>query len=379
MVEVRRATRGPRHHFFGYYDKCPWDSTERYLLALEVDFMDRAPRPSDVAVVGLVDLEEGCKWVPIAETRAWNWQQGCMLQWMPSAPHRAIIYNDRRGGRFVSVIKDVWSGEERVLPVPIYALSPDGRLALTLNFSRLQVTRPGYGYPGVDDPTVRDPRPRNDGIYLVDLESGEWELILSIAELAEFKPEPSMEGAVHWVNHILFSPDGRRFAFLHRWSRPGGWYTRLFTAEPDGSELYCVTNGGVVSHFCWRDSEHILAWALKRGVGEAFFLFTDLTGECEVVGEGVLTQNGHCSYSPDGRWILTDTYPDAEGFRHLLLYDTAEGRLVEVGKFYSPPELTGEIRCDLHPRWSRSGREVCIDSAHEGSRQVYVVDVSDVV
>jgi hypothetical protein len=37
------------------------------------------------------------------------------------------------------------------------------------------------------------------------------------------------------------------------------------------------------------------------------------------------------------------------------------------------------IRCDLHPRWGRDGRAVCIDSAHEGARQMYVLDVSGLV
>ena len=34
-------------------------------------------------------------------------------------------------------------------------------------------------------------------------------------------------------------------------------------------------------------------------------------------------------------------------------------------------------RCDLDPNWSRDGRSVCIDSIHEGSRQVYILDVSE--
>jgi len=41
--------------------------------------------------------------------------------------------------------------------------------------------------------------------------------------------------------------------------------------------------------------------------------------------------------------------------------------------------VTGEMRCDLHPRWSRQGTQVCFDSVHEGPRQMYVCDVSAVV
>src|SRR5688572_19505976 len=45
------VTAGPKHHFFGYYDKCPWDKTGRYLLANEVDFCDRQPRPGEPLTV----------------------------------------------------------------------------------------------------------------------------------------------------------------------------------------------------------------------------------------------------------------------------------------------------------------------------------------
>jgi hypothetical protein len=82
----------------------------------------------------------------------------------------------------------------------------------------------------------------------------------------------------------------------------------------------------------------------------------------------------------DFRWHrLTDTYPRAKPYRTLILYDLRSGRRTDIGRFYSPPEITGEIRCDLHPRWSRDGRQVCFDSAHEGHRQVHAADVSRVV
>ena len=104
-----------------------------------------------------------------------------------------------------------------------------------------------------------------------------------------------------------------------------------------------------------------------------------MTHQVTVLGEGILTEDGHCSYSPDGRWLLTDTYPVAEPYRTLILYDLLEDRRVDIGRFYSPPEITGEIRCDLHPRWNRDGTQICFDSVHEGHRQLYIVDVGQLV
>ncbi len=123
---------------------------------------------------------------------------------------------------------------------------------------------------------------------------------------------------------------------------------------------------------------YILTWARRHPVGDRFFLFEDKSKRAEVAGEGVLPGDGHCTYSPDRRWILTDTYPE-KNMRALLLYHPAENLLIEIGRFYSPENLGEEIRCDLHPRWNRDGKEVSIDSAHEGSRQIYIFDVSEIV
>ena len=86
--------------------------------------------------------------------------------------------------------------------------------------------------------------------------------------------------------------------------------------------------------------------------------------------------DGHCSYSPDGKWMLTDSYPLEDSCRKLFLYRLEDGTAFEIGSFYSDPSYPVPTRCDLHPNWSRDGRSVCIDSIHEGSRQIYLLDVS---
>ena len=135
----------------------------------------------------------------------------------------------------------------------------------------------------------------------------------------------------------------------------------------------------------WRDPTSLLAWANRPkpdgpGLQARYFRFADRTGEVETLGEGILTRDGHMTYSPDGRWLLTDEYPDPQDRkRTLILYCLADGARVEVGRYYAPPEIDGELRCDLHPRFNRDGTQVCFDSAHEGSRQVYVMDVGQIV
>jgi hypothetical protein len=380
-LPIRRVTSGPHSHFFGYYEKSPWDASGRYLLALEADFTGRRPAAEDVATIGMVDLQDCDRWIPLAETRAWNWQQGAMLQWRPEFPDE-ILYNDRREGQFVGILRNVYTGTERVFPKPFYGVSPGGRDAISLNFARLADNHPACGYAGTSDPWANTPVPPDDGAYHLDLETGTARLILSLHDavtLGDRWKSKSRDGT-HWFNHAQFSPDGSRFGLLHRWhDGTARWKTRLLTLNPDGSKPYVLCDQEMVSHYDWRDPHTLLAWARRAPSGERYYLLSDRTQEASVVGEGTLTVDGHCSYSPDRRWILTDSYPDAEGYRTLILFDTKADRRIEIGRFHGPSPKDVEVRCDLHPRWSRDGHSVCIDSLHEnGDRQVYVLDVTSI-
>src|SRR5262245_40644899 len=100
LPPVRAITRGPRHHWFGYYDKLEFDRTGRYVLGMEVDFEHRSPRADDLIHVGMVDVHSDDRWIELGRTTAWCWQQGCMLQWIPGSATE-VLWNDREGTKYV--------------------------------------------------------------------------------------------------------------------------------------------------------------------------------------------------------------------------------------------------------------------------------------
>ena len=381
-LPVKAVTSGPNHHFFGYFDKFPWDKSGRYLLSQETGFTARQPLPGEKAVLGMIDLEDNNTFIPLAESDAWCWQQGCMFQWLNDAETK-VIYNDREGDHFVSRILDVKTGETQTLCRPVYCLSPDGKWALSINFSRLDRERPGYGYPGATDKNEKVNVPDDEGIWLIDLKNNTSKLIISVAQMTDLYFRSDMEQGPGWFNHLLFSPDSKRIAFFHRWrlfkddGTPGGHVTHMFTANRDGSDIWPLNLEYMSSHYTWISNDQIINFSNRYKNGWQYYLYTDRTHESKIIAKGVFPGDGHCSYSSDKRWMLTDSYPQEDDCRCLFLYDLQKKEAFEIGRFYADPAYSPATRCDLHPNWSRDDRTVCIDSIHEGSRQIYLVDVSE--
>ena len=314
------------------------------------------------------------------ETPAFNFQQGSMLRWLKTDSYN-IIYNTVVDGYLVSKIKDLTTGRERIIPMPIQTVNTLGTEALTLNYKRLHKIRPEYGYK-INVLNFSEEMPYNeDGIWRVDLSTGKSKLIISLEDLIAYEHRREMDKSQHKINHIMYSPSGERFVFMHRWIGPYGKFSRLYTANLDGTDLYLLADDRMVSHYSWYDDDHILAFARKEPIGDKYFLFKDKSSEFRIIGDGILDiyGDGHPSYSPDKRWIITDTYPDKARMRYLILFDTYTEKAIILGKFFAPWKFNGYYRCDLHPRWSPSGTKISIDSAHEGIRRSYIIDISDII
>jgi len=380
-VPIKKITpNDDKNYFFGYFDKCPWDKSQRYLLAHQTDFIGRQPTADERAKISVIDLQNDNELIPLAETKAFCWQQGSMLQWL-NDKETEIIYNDRDGDRFVSRIIDIKTGHMRTFPLPIYCLSPDGKYALSVNFSRLDRERPGYGYAGCADPTKGMAHPEKDGISLMNMKTGKNKLLMSLDQIVKILPLPSFTGHVNWFNHLLFSPNSKRFAFFHRWRTENGWHlTRMFTANTDGSDIYSLNMDDMSSHYTWIDDEKIICFCNKHATGWGYYILTDKRQEVKMIGSDLFDNDGHCSFSIDGRWMLTDTYPSKkENIRTLMLYDSEKNIRYDIGQFYADPNWPMPTRCDLHPNWSRDCKKVCIDSIHEGSRHIYMADVREII
>jgi hypothetical protein len=386
---VRPITKGPKFHWFGYYDKLQFDPTGRYVLGMEVNFEHRSPAPGDEIRVGMIDLHDNDRWIDLGSSRSWGWQQGCMLQWIPGSKSE-VIWNDREDDHFVSRVMNIKSGKMRTLPKAVYALSPDGKWAIGTEFSRIQNLRPGYGYAGVTDQFEEVKAPQEIGLYKINLKTGDHQLLFSLADLASIPHKgASVANNFHWFNHLLVNTDGSRFTFLHRW-RPertdrqkmatGGFVTRMFTASASGDDLYCIDPSGFTSHFIWKDPSHINAFTKPEGQPQGFYILEDKTGKCERIGAEKMPVNGHQTYLPQGNgedWILCDNYANSRNRNQTpYLYHIPADRRINLGDFPLPEEYKGEWRCDLHPRFSADGKKVCIDSPHAGNgRQLYLIDI----
>lgn len=412
---IRRVGRNDLHSFFGYYNKSNFSQDDRFLLAQRTPLFTGDLTGKETAEVGYYDLTNHDHFHKLGDTTTWNWQMGAQLQWRGKG--NEVIFNTRADNPetqnqnqaifpdFRSTLINIETKESRELPLPIYVMAPRGDFALTVNYSRLLFTHRTIGYAATEREPALDKAPQNDGIFRMDIDSGACRLIVSLDDLKQFEHRPSMDKAIHWISHMEVNPSGNRFLFLHRWTERVADETcflhRLFTMNGDGSGLRLLECSDhplpqlaenfdpnavgtfdyekseyQISHPMWKSDTEIIVWGPHNGKIH-YHLYDDITAQVSVVGPGILDENGHMTYARDGRWLLSDTYPDAKtNERTLFLFDTENAHRYDLGQFYTPPDLGKHNRCDLHPRWSRDNKTVCIDSVHEGTRQLYLIDIA---
>ncbi|HOK56843.1 MAG TPA: hypothetical protein PKV21_06975 [bacterium] len=369
-MEIKALTPEKQICFFGYYDKKQISYNGKFFLYLKVDFKDKEPGENEKAEIWIGEIGNK-KFEKLDATYAWNFQQGCMLSWLSD---EEIIYNVRIEKNFLSKIYNIKNGKFRIINRPVSCVYPEKKIALSLNFPRLARWRPGYGYAGVEDKYENEKWPENDGIYFIDLEKNMSKLIIPLSKMLEFRNEKEISDSYGWFNHTLFNKNGTRFCFVNRWKikLKDAHKTRFITSDLEGKEVYDLIDSYLISHFDWKDENKIIVWAEIKGK-KGFWLIEDKTGKVETISENMQKEDGHCSFSKNKKFILYDTYP-IENYRYLKVFNIEKNKEIVIDKFYSIPEITGPIRCDLHPRWENDNK-ITFDSIHENYRRSYLIEI----
>lgn len=386
--EVRQLTFGPEHHFYGYIGhvgNTPYSADGRYLLALRTTFQDRMPRPDDAADIVLLDAADDYRETKLEETRGWNPQQGAMLYWNPQMPTTQFFFNDRdpETGKVFTASYDLVEGkrvreflfDER--PVANGGVRQDGGAFAAINYARMARLRPVTGYPGAWDWTEGVSHPEDDGLFVVDEETGERELIVSFKRMRDALVEkyPAIDGTALFLNHTLWNREGDRIFFFVR----GNFNDRErrinvpMTVKPDGSELVeqKVFIGG---HPEWDFGSKMI------GAYEDKLVLYDTRAQ-EVVetlgGPEIFAEpGGDTALSYDGKWIVNGATDGST--MHYTVLRRSDGAYLHTEAFDRSGYEHGDLRIDPAPCWNRAGDRFAFPAlAKDGTRQMFEVRVLD--
>lgn len=358
--------------FFGYYDKCCcW---ENQVIFHRTGYPStHKPTADETADVYLKKIGENNS-EKIGSTRAYNWQQGARLHWISESE---ILYNifDEKSGEYKTVL---YSTDQKcikkIFDKPVQE-SYKNEFFLSINYQRLRSMRPDYCYRCKPEMTKAELADHGkDGIWRVDMKSGECQLLHSIDQVLKLDYRNQFERCNHNVNHVMLSPNGKRFIFIHRNYLGKQRYDRLILS--DFKKLKVVIDEQYVSHCCWIDDSTILGYLKYNGERAFFFINVDSLkiSKCEEMS-ALHTGDGHPSYN--GRFVVFDTYPDKSRMQKLFLYDLQSKIVYPLLELYQSVKYEEETRCDLHPRFSEDGHKVFFDSVFNGHRELCFVDISD--
>lgn len=372
QYEIKEITIENQESFFGYYDKSPINKGNNAVLFNTTSYSTKN-LPSCNNTITLIIKDMKSELInKVDDIKAYNWQQGCKCMWLND---NEIIYNnyDESKSDYVSKSYNILTGKYIIYDIPIYDTF-NNEFALTLNFSRLHLLRPDYGYRCSSIKwTNLCKNDHLDGVFYLDLKTGQSNLIFSIEDAKKIAPKENMTSAQHKFNHIMISPSGEKFIFIHRWFVNGKKTDRLLLFEIKTKKLSLISDDEMVSHSYWISDNKIISYLRDLDQGDNYYIIDLESKEKHLINDinNIGLGDGHPSIHDN--MIVFDTYPDKSRMKGLFTYNLENKILKKIGEFYEPFDFYGETRCDLHPRFSHDGKKILIDSVHTGKRHLYEI------
>ncbi len=377
MVDTVQELSLKKHHvYFGYYDLPQINKDGTKALAICLPHHAR-PGKND-AKIGFFTLPDGI-FHSVANTSAWCWQQGSRLRWHPFN-NEIIIFNAIVDGQPVTHLYNINTRSiQRTYEKALYDFSADMKYGISLNFFRLQKLRPGYGYNNSTSETLSNCCPKKDGLFLVDLTSGQSEMILSIFDVSALIPEANRYE--HYFNHVSFAPSGQKFMVYHLYidKSSGKRYVKVYVYYLN-SRTYKEIPIKNPAHYCWKNDDELLFTYIDKNGIVKYLSWNVENGNNKCIGENILTGDGHPTTFHE-EYLVSDTYPNKYQFQTAFIYDYKNNKKIPLIKLFHHPVRFHDMRCDLHPRvhFFEDVCKITIDTTSSGHRKILILNSTKIL
>ncbi|MDF2646973.1 MAG: hypothetical protein K0Q73_2778, partial [Paenibacillus sp.] len=244
------------------------------------------------------------------------------------------------------------------------------------------------------------------GLYMTDAVTGKRQLLVSIRDVFDRAlpniPRTCYEQGECYGFHCKFNSQGDRLLFTMRWFQTdmdqpwnmlaNGLDYWVVTMRPDGSDIAVA-----VGPEQWRKGGHHINWFPD---GEKLSMNLCVDGDnklylAQVNADGTdlhkiideLPGSGHPTVHPDGIHILTDAYEGEEvsfgdgtvPLRWINITEKTEKTIVRIRVSNSATAISSALRVDPHPAWDSEFKRIAFNGFVNGTRRVFVADLSSLI
>ena len=322
-----------------------------------------------------------------------------MMYWNPGAPDTQFFFNDRdpTTNQVFCVLFDIEQNkrvrEYRFEDTPFGngGVKQNGGSFAGINYGRMARLRPVTGYPEAYDWNPGALHPEDDGVFVVDIETGAKRLLASFRQMRDALVEryPRIDKTPLFINHTLWNRDGERLYFFVRgnFNRRPERVNVPMTVRADGSGLreQTVFIGG---HPEWELGANMIGTAPRPAsggaspeddAGEMLVLYNSESQQViqELGSPEIFPDPGNdVALSPDAKWIVQGFEEEARNA--YAVYRRCDGAWAHTRWFDQRQYDSGDLRIDAAPKWNRSGDQIVFSSLTdepEPTRQLFLIRV----
>ena len=353
------------HYFIGYYDKDPMHASNKKILCHQVSKKYSNMTEPLNSKLGLLSLETN-EFKELIYTNAMNWQLGSRAQWLDEYN---IIYNDIEDNLQCSVKFNIKTMKKVTkYKRPFWDISPNKKFGTSLNFSRIKLMRPGYGYRSKSIDNF------DEILTVFNLNDDKNIFKITLNEILKQVNFINTSDNNIYLNHVVWSPCSKKFITIFHYEdkekKKRMVYPVLINIET--KKINFLYKEGSFSHHTFVDQNTILAY-LKIKNEYCFATWTEDDGWIKIKNS-MPKMDGHPTYIKSKNKIVVDSYPNRLGIMSLYFGSLKpEKKLEKIASIINHPNYVGANRCDLHPRYSQKHNLLLCDIPHSIARKILVI------